>query len=345
MSQLRPTLKDVAVHSGYALRTVKKVMSGDPTVLDKTKKAVLAAADAIGYVPNKAASALGKQKLIRIAVVYSKPSNVYFSELEKGFDRCAKELFDYGLCLEFHTTSVSNWKIQQKILNDLLHRTDLDGVIFQPISGKKLNNSINALISSGIPVVTVGSDAPNSNRLSFIGCDAYKSGRIAGQFIEHYLKASGTIMIVSDSSDQEQAYERARGFQERIRSSRPDLNFFIPSYSDSALSNSDLIRKLLVDQKIDGLFCTSGNNTILAGNICKELNRQDVTVVGFDLTEDVKQLMREGYLDIVLDQKPDLQACQATKTLFSHLTEIPCDVSIQTMPVYIFSSECLDEPN
>ena len=34
MSHLRPTLKDVASHSGYALRTVKKVMSGDPTVLE-----------------------------------------------------------------------------------------------------------------------------------------------------------------------------------------------------------------------------------------------------------------------------------------------------------------------
>ena len=68
---------------------------------------------------------------------------------EKGFERCAKELFDYGLCLEYHTPSVSNWELQQEILNNLLSRTDLDGVIIQPVSGKKLDPCINQLSASG----------------------------------------------------------------------------------------------------------------------------------------------------------------------------------------------------
>ena len=43
----RPTLKDVVQKSGYALRTVRKVMSGDPSVRDSTKQAVLAAAESL----------------------------------------------------------------------------------------------------------------------------------------------------------------------------------------------------------------------------------------------------------------------------------------------------------
>ncbi len=38
------TLKDVALRSGYALRTVKKVMNGDTSVREKTCDAVLQAA-------------------------------------------------------------------------------------------------------------------------------------------------------------------------------------------------------------------------------------------------------------------------------------------------------------
>ena len=62
----RPTLKDVAAQSGYALRTVKKVMSGDPTVRDQTREAVMQAAASLSYTPNRAASALGKQKQVHI---------------------------------------------------------------------------------------------------------------------------------------------------------------------------------------------------------------------------------------------------------------------------------------
>ena len=181
MSTLRPTLKDVAAHSGYALRTVKKVMAEDPTVLPKTKEAVLQAAQALGYVPDRAASAIGRQKVIKIAVVYAKPSDIYFSDLEQGFQQRARELFDYGLHLEYRVSAQADWKDQENILLSLLDEPDLNGVICQPLSIDKLNPSINKLVQAGIPVVTVGSDAPDSQRLSFVGCHAYRSGRIAGQ--------------------------------------------------------------------------------------------------------------------------------------------------------------------
>jgi len=336
----RPTLKDVAAKSGYALRTVKKVMSGDPSVRDKTRDAVLQAAAALSYTPNRAASALGKRKQINVALVYSKPSEVYFSDLERGFRRCAEELFDYGLNLHDYTTAEANWQAQTAILDELLH-SDIDGIILQPISATKLDRNINALVQSGKPVVTVGSDAPSSRRLCFVGCDAVQSGRIAGQLLAAYTGGQGKLLIVSDCSDQEQARKRAEGLENRLAECHPQMAIYHPDAVEQALGHEELIQKLVLEQKISGLFCTSGNNTISAGKALRSLGASQIPLIGFDLSPDSSSLLREGWIQVLLDQKPDIHAHQAVKILFTYLTDGAVPEAIQRLPVYLFTSECL----
>ena len=103
-----------------------------------------------------------------------------------------------------------------------------------------------------------------------------------------------------------------------------------------------LIRTLVSTHAVDGLFCTSGNNTITAGQILQEFANDRIALVGFDLSDASIALMRDGAIDILLDQKPDEHAYHAAKTLFQHLTVLRCNTSVQYMPLYIYSSECLD---
>lgn len=337
----RPTLKDVAAQSGYALRTVKKVMSGDPTVRDQTREAVMQAAASLSYTPNRAASALGKQKQVNLAVVYSKPSEIYFSDLERGFRRCAGELFDYGLNLQYFTTREPGWEAQRSILDGLLNRNDIDGVIVQPVSANKLDPSIDALVQRGKPVVTVGSDAPESLRMCFVGCDAVRSGRIAGQLMAAYMGRRGSIFIVSDQSDQEQARKWADGLTARIQGSDPGIKFRVPTASEASLPTSILIRHLVQSGQIDGIFCTSGNNTIETAEILRELNAANITLAGFDLSPASAALMKDGWIDVLLDQKPDVHAYEAAKLLFYHIADGICSDSVYTLPIYLHTSECL----
>ena len=334
-------MKDVATMSGYALRTVKKVMSGDPTVRDKTRNAVLEAAAALSYTPNRAASALGKQKQITLAVVYSKPSEVYFQDLEKGFHRCADELFDYGLNLRFFITTDPTWEAQRQILEELLTLPEIDGVIIQPISANKLDANINALAENGIPVVTVGSDAPASRRLCFVGCDAIRSGRIGGQLLASYLGNSGRIFVLSNDSDQEQARKRANGLALRIAEHHPEITLYQADKTDKQAASFHTLQNLLKMDSVDGIFCTSGTNTIHAAELLCSMNASHIPLVGFDLSEASSDLMKAGWIQVILDQKPDVHAYEATKVLFSYLTEhsIPCPV--RTLPIYLYTSECL----
>ena len=337
----RPTLKDVAARSGYALRTGKKVMSGDPTVRDKTRETVLQAAAELSYTPNRAASALGKQKQINLAVVYSKPSEIYFSDLEAGFQRCAGELFDYGLNLQYFTTADPGWEAQCAILRSLLDRDDVSGVIVQPVSENKLDPCIDALVQRGIPVVTVGSDAPGSRRLCFVGCDAVRSGRIGGQLLAAYTGGRGQTLVISDQSDQEQARKRAKGLAARLKECHPQMTLYQPTVEERTLTPSALTRKLLAENAVSGLFCTSGNNTITTGQLLRELNAPQISLVGFDLSPASSALMKDGWIQVILDQKPDIHAYEAVKILFSFIANGTCPKPVCTLPIYLYTSECL----
>ena len=154
----RPTLKDVAEKSGYALRTVKKVMSGNPTVRDSTKQAVLAAAESLNYTKNRAATALAKNQSQRIAVVYTAMTKAYFPEVAEGFRTAQEGYRDFGLHLEYHILEYPGDAPQKELLESFLQRDDLDGVIIQPISATSLNPQINALVEAGIPVITFGTE-------------------------------------------------------------------------------------------------------------------------------------------------------------------------------------------
>lgn len=341
MHNSRPTLKDVALRSGYALRTVKKVMNGE-TVREKTRLDVLKAAEELNYVPNRAASALARNRRIRLAVVYSHTSEAYFPEVEQGFRACVSAHGDFGLELEFCVTRQSGWQPQDAILRQLLGREDIDGVILQPFSSRLLNEAIDLLVENGKPVITFGADAPESKRLCYIGPDAYRSGRIGGQILANYVGKSGKVYIINQGADHMQTMDRTRGFLDRIREHYPKLEAYQVDLPDDSSLYYDMVKNIVEKGQANGLFCTDAN-TFVAGQVLKDLNIRDIALVGFDLSPDGVRLMREGHIKVIIEQKPADFSCLAAATLFRHITtQTPLPQHIKT-PLYIITSECIEE--
>lgn len=339
MKSARPTLKDVAEHSGFALRTVIKVMRGDPSVRDKNREAILRAAEELHYTPNRAASALGKKKPICLAVVYSHTADTYFLEIEKGLRQCLAEFCDFGLMMEFHTTSERGWQAQQSILEALLQRNDIDGIVLQPQSGAKLDPLINALVASGKPVAIFGTDAPASKRTLYVSCDAYRAGRIGGQLLEREIPRNGSVYVMNASSDQVQILKRTQGCLDRLQESRPDIRV-VPCWDMRSNVYYDTLYPLVRDHAVDGIFCDDAQ-TVVAAAILQELGRRDIPLVGFDLSEKSRAYMKEGYIRVILDQRPETFSYLAAKMLFDYLADGIVPKTVCYTPIYILTSECL----
>lgn len=341
MSSTRPTLKDVAQKSGYALRTVKKVMSGEQNVRGKTREAVLAAAKELNYTPNRAASALARNRKVRIAVVYSHTTEAYFPEVEKGFRDCEAAFADFGMELEFCVTRQRGWQSQQPLLDGLLDREDIDGVIIQPFSSAMLNGSIDALVAAGKPVITFGADAPESRRLCYVGPDAYKSGRIGGQILANYVGKRGKVYIINQGSDHMQTIERCRGFLDRMKEHYPNLEAYEVNLPDDSGLYYDMVKNIVEKGQADGLFCTDAN-TFVAGQVLRDLGSKDIALVGFDLSADGIRLMQDGYIKVIIEQKPAEFSALAAQIMFQHLVEHTTPAELNKTPLYIMTSECID---
>lgn len=58
---LLPTIRDIAVMTGFSMATVSRVMSGRGSVLRETAELIRAAAHRLGYSPDRAAQALAQR--------------------------------------------------------------------------------------------------------------------------------------------------------------------------------------------------------------------------------------------------------------------------------------------
>ena len=337
----RPTLKDVAERSGVSLRTVKKVMSGDESVRAKAREAVFQAAEELHYTRNRAASALAKSRVLNVAVVYSHTTEAYFPEIEDGFEKALQEFSDFGLRLEWCITNERGSMAQRTILESLLTREDLDGVIIQPYSASRLDDLIDALVDSGKTVVTFGSDAPDSKRMCHVGPNAYRSGRIGAQILANYIGKRGKVFVINQARDHMQTRERSRGFMDRVAEHYPEIQIFEMNLPENSDLYSEMVSSILEDESISGIFCTDAN-TLLAGRVLKKQDNQDVVLVGFNLSENGITLMKEGFIKVIIDTAPETYSYLAAKAMYEYLSEGTIPERITRTNISILTSECFE---
>jgi LacI family transcriptional regulator len=79
-----PTISDVARLANCSPMTVSRVINGERSVREQTRRAVLEAISELNYQPNRAARRLAGTDQARIALLYSNPSASYLSELLMG---------------------------------------------------------------------------------------------------------------------------------------------------------------------------------------------------------------------------------------------------------------------
>ena len=123
------TLKDIAAKSGYSLRTVKKVMSGDRSVREETRNHILETGRQLGYRKNMVASVLGTNKEVRIGIVLG-DYKYFFPEARVGFQTCWKAAWrDLKVELEFYTPKERGWRPTAEVLDELTGKDNIDAVI------------------------------------------------------------------------------------------------------------------------------------------------------------------------------------------------------------------------
>ena len=115
---------------------------------------------------------------------------------------------------------------QKQIIEDLVTR-GIDGIALSPIDPTNQTDLINRAAEQ-TPVITHDSDAPDSNRLVYIGMDNYTAGRMCGELVKEALPDGGTIMILVGRMEQDNAKLRRQGLIDELMERSPDPTRFDP---------------------------------------------------------------------------------------------------------------------
>lgn len=98
---------------------------------------------------------------------------------------------------------------QKRMIEDLLTR-GTDGIAVSPIDPVNQTELLNQA-AKRTKLLTHDSDAPNSDRLVYIGMDNYKAGRMCGDLVREILPKGGSIMIFIGRLEQDNAKRRRQG--------------------------------------------------------------------------------------------------------------------------------------
>jgi ribose transport system substrate-binding protein len=123
--------------------------------------------------------------------------------------------------VDFRIPSTGSAAEQHQILNDLVAR-GVDGIAVSPIDPANQTDFLNKIASQTL-FITTDSDAPDSQRVCYIGTDNVAAGTQAGKLIKEVLPQGGKIMIFVGKLDAQNAIERLQGIKQELAGSNVQI--------------------------------------------------------------------------------------------------------------------------
>lgn len=252
------TLRDVSEASGVSEMTVSRVLRNRSDVSPATRDKVLAAAKALGYVPNKIAGALASQRVNLVGVVIPSLSNMVFPEVLGGISDALEES---GLQPVFGASGYKPEREENVIYEMLSWRPT--GMI---VAGLEHSEAARAMLANaGIPVVEI-MDIDGDPIDSVVGI----SHRAAGRDMARTILAAGYRRIGflgSKMPDDHRARKRLEGFTEVLQEAGLSLAAVDHYSGGSSLGKGREMTKAILDQNPDLDFLYYSNDMIGAGGL------------------------------------------------------------------------------
>jgi ribose transport system substrate-binding protein len=135
---------------------------------------------------------------------------------------------------------------QQRMVEDLVAR-GVDGIAISPIDADNQTQVLNEAARNTV-LITQDCDAPDSDRLCYIGTDNYTAGRMVGQLVKEALPEGGNLIIFVGRMEQVNARLRRQGVIDELLDRSHDPTRFDPA--------SETIRNekyVILDSRTDGL--------------------------------------------------------------------------------------------
>lgn len=222
-------------------------------------------------------------------------------------ERCvAKEAKLQGCNLYFSGSETENeWETQVQLLNQAME-SGVDAIIIAPDDSAKLAGPINEIYEKGIPVILIDTTITNEKYNVCYMTDNLLAGQQAAKEMLSQLKNRGldskdtlSVAIQAGSSSSQTIADRLAGFSQYWSEYAPDTWELV---DDVKINGGDVnlavtyAKECISENKnLKGVFGCNNGSTVGFAKAIAEMNRTDISIVGFDYSNEIAALIVDNH--------------------------------------------------
>ena len=295
MDRRLPTLTDVARH-----------------VAEKSARRVREAIAELGYVRNVAAANLSQGRTYRFAAVIPGGTNTFFQRIRTLLEAERDALRMDRVVLS--VTEIAAFDAAALVAAmEAAAEGGIDGVMIVGTDDAAVTEAVARLRGAGIAVVTLVSDLTEAAHDGYVGIDNVVAGQTAGRLIGlPHGGGAGRVLPVLGALSAHDHTDRLSGLREVIGARYPRLEIApqIEGRDRAGLVERAVQDALEADPAITAIYNAGAGNAGLIRAL-EGLAGPRPVVVLHELTPHSRAALEAGRVDVVIDQRPEIEIAQA----------------------------------
>lgn len=313
----RPTIPDLARTAGVSVSTVNRVLNQPESVRPPTRERVLAAAEGIGFyglgtIENAVKS---MQTTHRLGVLLQRGSRAFYRNLGDTIARVADSYDGHKIELAMeYLEDLTPEKLGKHVVS-MGERCEALAIVApqHPL----VADAIDAVLNSGVPIVSLIGPLTAKGNISFVGLDNWKVGRTAAWAFDKMVREPGEIGVLVGSHRLRNQEMNESGFRSYFREHNADFSVLepLPTYESAAVAREH-VEKLLTDRPdLCGLYISGGGVTGAIAALRAMPKRDDFVAVGYELFDDTRAALIDGTLSMIISHPMKRFARETIETL------------------------------
>lgn len=336
--------------AGVSIGTVDRVIHNRGRVSEENMQKVKAVLSMVNYKPNLIARSLVTKKNAKlIALIPSFLPDEYWMYVSDGIDKAAEESGTHGVTIEKHFFNQYDKRSFDKAIKKILS-VEFDGIVIANLFSESVIKLSGALDKEGIPYVYIDANIEEQNPLAYFGTHSYDSGAVAAQVMLGKLGVQKDILISKIFYHRQlefsnQVVNREKGFMDHLlKSGFSGRIIDVHLKINDPLHNFNTLDKVFDQNKngsIAGAITFDSSCHVLASYL-KVRGIKDIFLIGYDLIEKNRALLREGIIKLLIGQRPESQGFNAIKALANKIIYNTNPEKINFMPIDLLIRENVD---
>ncbi len=237
----------------------------------------------------------------------------YWKTADAGLQAAAAE---YHVKAETRGPSSLDAKAEADELDAMIARHPA-GILVSAADPKLIQPEIDKALAAGIPVITIDSDSPESQRLYFVGTNNLQAGRLGGQRLVQKLEGRGNVVFFTIAG-QLNAAERLKGYKD-ILADHPGIKiadvFDMHGDSGTAMDKATEYLARKGADTVSAFVCLEASSGKDVAEALKRSGAKDKLLLAMDTDQDTLDLIKDGTIDSTIAQKPFTMAYFGLKGL------------------------------